>query len=74
MEHSFCESGAVLASDAVNLCCQEIRFGWVQVPEEIRGSIAGACEEWSSCAVVDLALVFSEVGCASVVVKPPQGQ
>ena len=45
VEHSFCKGGAVLASDPVHLCCHEIRFVWIQVPEEIRGSIAGACED-----------------------------
>ena len=45
VEYSFCEGSAVLASDAVHLCCQEVRFVWVQVPEEVRGLIVGACEE-----------------------------
>ena len=44
-EHLFYKGSTVLASDAVHLGCQEVGFVWVQVPEEIRGLIAGAGEE-----------------------------
>ena len=45
VEYSFCEGSAVLASDAVHLCCQEIRFVWIQMPEEVCCSIAGSCQD-----------------------------
>ena len=72
---AFCWGSAVSCCDAISLGCQKICLvlALVEVPEEISGSVAASCEDESVSDVVDIAFVFREGGCASVVAEYSKG-